>query len=131
MQEPGQWCHVKHFTLCRFLLLYSSFYLWSRLDHSIGPTYTSRIIAPVACLNVLQKFCTETLKRVFFFNATENGFKKNLPSLPQLVLFCEFFKILKLHSPKRLSAISAFWKTHRANLFQIEQQKSPMILAIL
>ena len=29
--------------------------MWSRLDHYIDPTYTSGIIVPVACLNVLQK----------------------------------------------------------------------------
>ena len=41
-------------TLCRLLLLFSSFYMRSRLDHYIDPTYTSGIIVPVACLNVLQ-----------------------------------------------------------------------------
>ena len=30
--------------------------MWSRLDHYIDPTYTSGIIVPVACLNVLQLF---------------------------------------------------------------------------
>ena len=96
---------------------------WSNLyqqDHRSG-----------CLLKRFTKILYGNFEKSFFFNATENGFKKNLPALPQLVLFCEFFKILKLHSPKRLSAISAFWKTHRANLFQIEQQKSPMILAIL
>ena len=43
-------------TLCRLLLLFSSFYMWSRLDHYIDPTYTSGIIVPVACLNVLLQF---------------------------------------------------------------------------
>ena len=44
-----------HSTLCRFLPLYSSFYLymWSRLDHYIDPTYTSRITVPVACWYIL------------------------------------------------------------------------------
>ena len=30
----------KHSTLCRFLPLYSSLHLWSRLDHYIDSTYT-------------------------------------------------------------------------------------------
>ena len=46
----------KHSTLCRFLSLYSSLHLWSRLDHYIDPTYTSRIIVPVACWYTLYLF---------------------------------------------------------------------------
>ena len=42
-----------HSTLYRFLPSYSLFHFWSRLDHYIDPTYTSRIIVPVACFNVL------------------------------------------------------------------------------
>ena len=40
--------------------------MWSRLDHYIDPTYTSGIIVPVACLNVLQDWNIFSFRLWFF-----------------------------------------------------------------
>ena len=54
-----------------------------------------------------QKFCTETLKKVFL-EYEKNGFKKHLPAIFQR----EFFHVCI----KAARAISAFWKTRSCKL---------------
>ena len=85
----------------------------------------------ISCKAVRKSLYGNSEKR--FLECEKNGFKKHLPAIflrkffhvciinkeliinLELICTCEFFKKLKLHSPKRLDQFQRFEKLTRAN----------------